>query len=164
MTLNATFIFEIVSFLFLVAVLAKYAYRPIVKIMDERSEQIKADMDKAEGAKIEAERNVKDTMKALEEAKREALRIKEENRKQSEESREKLLRDAEKQAIDIIEQSRRDILTEVEHAKAGLQAFIAKTSVSIAGKILQKEIKEKDHANFIKEGIKNLDKMEEYGG
>ncbi len=156
MKLNATLIFEVISFLILVAILAKYAYRPLLKFLDERSRQIKANLEEAEKREIEAERKLSLSQKELDRARRQALAIQESAKRQSEELGEKILGEAEKKASSLMTQSRKDILQETQQAKINLRTFFAGVSVSIASKILKREINEKDDSRIIEEGIKDL--------
>ena len=164
MNLNATLIFEVISFLILVAILAKYAYRPLLKFLDERSGQVKATLEEAEKKKIEAEKKLSLSQKELDWARGQALAIQESAKRQSEELGEKILGEAEKKASSLITQSRKDILQETQQAKINLRTFIAGVSVSIASKILKREINEKDDSRIIEEGIKDLKnlKQDEY--
>jgi len=156
MKINATLIFEVISFLILVAILAKYAYRPLLKFLDERSGQVKATLEEAEKRKIEAEKKLSLSQKELDRARKQALDIQESAKRQSEELGEKILGEAEKKASSLITQSRKDILQETQQAKVNLRTFIAGVSVSIASKILKREINEKDDTRIIEEGIKDL--------
>ena len=160
MKLNATLIFEIISFLILVAILGKYAYRPLMKFLDERSGQIKTDIEEAQKNRSEAEKNLALSQKELEQARKQALDIQETAKRQSEESKEKILKEAEEKTSSLMAQSRKDILQESEQAKINLRTFVAKTSVSIASKILKKEINEKDNDRLIREGLEDLKKDE----
>jgi len=164
MKLNATLIFEVISFLILVAILAKYAYRPLLKFLDERSGQVKATLEEAEKKKIEAEKKLSLSQKELDWARGQALAIQESAKRQSEELGEKILGEAEKKASSLTTQSRKDILEETQQAKINLRTFIAGVSVSIASKILKREINEKDDSRIIEEGIKDLKnlKQDEY--
>ncbi len=156
MKLNATLIFEVISFLILVVILAKYTYRPLLKFLDERSGQIKTNLEEAEKKKIEAEGKLSLSQKELERTRRQALAIQESAKRQSEELGEKILGEAEKKASSLITQNRKDILQEIQQAKINLRIFIAGVSVSIASKILKREINEKDDSHIIEEGIKDL--------
>ena len=52
---NATLIAQILNFLVLVFVLAKFAYKPVCNIMEERKNKIASDLEAAEKAKTDAE-------------------------------------------------------------------------------------------------------------
>jgi len=104
------------------------------------------------------------SQKELDRARRQALDIQESAKRQSEELGEKILGEAEKKASSLTTQSRKDILEETQQAKINLRTFIAGVSVSIASKILKREINEKDDSRIIEEGIKDLKnlKQDEY--
>lgn len=159
MQLNATLVFEIISFLILLAILTKYVYKPFLNLMDERSSRIKDNLNEAERKRMESEKNYLKMCQDVSEAKREALFLKEEVKRQSEELKEKILKEAEEKAEAILVQSRQDIVCEIEHSKAELKSLVARTSVAIASKILEREIKEDDQEALIQEGMENLRKI-----
>lgn len=78
---NATLIAQILNFLFLVFVLAKFAYKPVVNIMEERKAKISSDLDAADKAKAEAEAIKSEYVAKLAEARQEAQAIIENARK-----------------------------------------------------------------------------------
>lgn len=49
---NATLIAQVLNFLILVFILAKFAYKPLMKIMDDRKNKIAGDLAAAETAKL----------------------------------------------------------------------------------------------------------------
>ena len=51
---NATLIAQVLNFLILVFILAKFAYKPLMKIMDDRKNKIAGDLAAAETAKTDA--------------------------------------------------------------------------------------------------------------
>lgn len=53
--INATLIAQILNFLFLVFILAKFAYKPLLKMMEDRKNKIAGDLENAEKAKADAE-------------------------------------------------------------------------------------------------------------
>lgn len=69
---NATLIAQILNFLVLVIVLAKFAYKPLCNIMDERKNKIASDLESAEKAKTDAEAVKAEYAAKLAEAKQEA--------------------------------------------------------------------------------------------
>ena len=52
--INGTLILQFVNFIVLVLILAKFAYKPLLKVMEERRQRIAADLDEAAKAKTEA--------------------------------------------------------------------------------------------------------------
>ena len=52
---NATLIAQVLNFLILVFILAKFAYKPLMKIMDDRKNKIAGDLAAAETAANDGE-------------------------------------------------------------------------------------------------------------
>lgn len=73
--INATLIAQILNFLFLVFVLAKFAYKPLLNIMEERKNKIAADLEAADAAKAEAEAVKSEYAAKLADARQEAQAI-----------------------------------------------------------------------------------------
>ena len=53
--LNATLIAQILNFLILVVILRLVAYKPVARLLEQRSQKIQGDLDKAEADRKEAE-------------------------------------------------------------------------------------------------------------
>ena len=89
--LNATLIAQILNFLFLVFVLAKFAYKPLLNIMEERKNKIAADLEAADAAKAEAEAVKSEYAAKLADARQEAQAIVEAARKSAQAAHDKIM-------------------------------------------------------------------------
>jgi F-type H+-transporting ATPase subunit b len=72
---NATFIVELVAFLVVLAVLAKYVLPPLNKALSERAERIRSELDAADEAKADAAAADEERRSSLEDARRDAREI-----------------------------------------------------------------------------------------
>ena len=70
---NATLIAQILNFLILVFVLAKFAYKPVVRIMDERKNKIAGDLEAAEKTKAEQDQIIATAKEAIALEKKKAM-------------------------------------------------------------------------------------------
>ena len=52
---DATFFAQIVNFIILLCILGKFAFKPLMNMLDERSNRIANDLDSAEKTRVEAE-------------------------------------------------------------------------------------------------------------
>ena len=52
---DATFFAQIINFLILLFILGKFAYKPLMKVLDERRERVANDLEAAEKTRVEAE-------------------------------------------------------------------------------------------------------------
>ena len=73
--LNGTLLFQFVNFFILVAILAKFAYKPILKVLEDRRNKIATDISSAEEARATAEKLKADYEAQLQKAHTEAQAI-----------------------------------------------------------------------------------------
>ena len=133
---NATFIAEVIAFVIIIWVLAKYVVPPINKAMEDRQAAIRqqfAELDEAKADAREAEAEYKEQ---LNNAKHEAARIREEAREQGaqivQEAREK----AQTEADRIIEHAHAQIEADRKAAFASLRRDVGSLATTLAGRIV----------------------------
>lgn len=146
-------IWMLISFSIAFYILAKFAWKPIMKSLKDREHTIEASLTAAKEAKIEMERLKQDNKKIIVEARSERDSLLQE----AKEIKDKLIRKAEQEAKDradkIIEDARLQIETEKQKALSELKSSVADLTIDISEKILRKELKNKDTQ---KEYINNL--------
>ena len=54
--LNGTLLIQIINFVILCAILGHFCYKPVLKVLDERKNRIKNDLDSAAASKADAEK------------------------------------------------------------------------------------------------------------
>jgi F-type H+-transporting ATPase subunit b len=72
---DATFFAQILNFLILLFILGKFAYKPLMKVLDERRARVANDLETAEKTRVEAEALKEQYSKQLAEARTEATAI-----------------------------------------------------------------------------------------
>ena len=72
---DATFFAQIINFLILLFILGKFAYKPLMKVLDERRERVANDLETAEKTRVEAEALKAQYSKQLADAREEANAI-----------------------------------------------------------------------------------------
>ncbi len=132
------------SFLFLLLVLGRYAWKPVMKMLHDREQRIEDALSQADKAREEMkqlkfsnEQLLKDAKEQRDEILREARKIKESI---IEEAREK----ANAEANRILENTRESIHFEKMAAITELKNEIASLSVEIAEKVLSAELSDKE--------------------
>lgn len=156
MNLNLTLVIEIISFLLLLFLLTKLLYKPLLKVLDERSGRVKQWLDEARVNHEQAQTLVSQAKNELEKSKEEALKIKQDTKIESDKMRQCLLEEAKKEAQRLILGTREEVERKIALAKKELREEIADLSIEIATKILGREINENDHKRIIEEGIKQI--------
>jgi F-type H+-transporting ATPase subunit b len=153
---NGTFVAELIAFVIMVGILARYAYPPIIRAAEARQRQIEEGVRAAQ----EAERRLKDVQKDVEQTLAEARgqaretinRAHQEAAAEAEELRERGRRDADAQ----VERARGDIEAEKDRAIQELRAQVSALVVDAAGKVLGAAIDEKAHARLIEESLREV--------
>lgn len=100
---NATLIAQILNFLVLVFVLAKFAYKPVCNIMEERKNKIASDLEAAEKAKTDAEAVKAEYAAKLAEAKQEAQAIVDAARKTAQAAHDKIMADTKAEQVRLLQ-------------------------------------------------------------
>lgn len=113
-TINGTMWVQILNFLILVAVLAKFCYKPILNVMKARQERIANDLESAAKAKEAAEASRKEYEAQLANARREAQTIIDKAVKQADANTQAQLSELRTQLAREKEQARLAILQERE--------------------------------------------------
>lgn len=131
------------SFFLLLAVLYKYAWKPILAGLDQREESIRQSVDQADEIHREYEEIETRKNKILREAKEEGKSIVTQSRKSAANAAKVIEEKAKSEAQIIFENSERDIKARQEKAFADLKRESADIAVTLAGKIIQENLKDK---------------------
>ena len=143
----------ILIFGILMILLKKFAWGPLMGIMQEREELVAKDIDAAEKARKETQAILEEQKALLKEARTEAQSIIEGAKKQGDATREEIVNAARAEADRIKESAARDIEAEKEKAIAAVREEVVSLSVLAASKVLGKEISEADNSELIKQTI-----------
>lgn len=129
-----------ISFLLLLFLLAKFAWKPVMKAIGDRERSIEHALDAAEKAKKEMARLTLENEQLLKDARAERDLI----LKEAKEIKEQLLKDAKEQASvegnRMIEKARIEINNQKALALADVKNQVSKLSVEIAKKVLEQEL------------------------
>jgi F-type H+-transporting ATPase subunit b len=133
-----------ITFIFLLLILRKFAWKPILGAVEEREDGIKSALASAENARKEMENLTADNERILKEARAE----RETMLKEAREIKTKMIEDAkgeaQAQASKMIEQAQAAIESEKKSAMAELKNHVATLSVEIAEKVVREELSNKD--------------------
>jgi F-type H+-transporting ATPase subunit b len=151
------YIWTILTFLVLVALLAKFAWGPLLTALAERQETIRKSLDAAREAKQDVERLHAESAKALAEARREAEQIIARTREDAARFREELKQKAQAEAAGIIKNAERQIELETARALQQIRRDAVDLSIAIASKLLQRNVSKEDNERLIEETFRQLE-------
>ena len=153
-------LWTIVTFVILVLILWKAAWKPIVSSLDSRAERLRGDIDKAEKARLEAESILNKNREILENAKDETARIISEGKEGAEKIRAEIIAKAGQEAKEIAERSKREISTAKDKALSELKLEIVNIATDIASRIIVKNLNPKDQEAIVKDALSKLDNIQ----
>ncbi len=140
-------------FIILMLLLKKYAWGPLMGIMDQRAQMISNEIEAAEKSRLESQQLLEEQRRLLKEASDNALAIVENARTQSEIQSNELMNTARAEVKRMKEAGLLEIATEKEKAVAAVREEFVSLSILAASKVLGKEISEEDNRALIEETI-----------
>lgn len=161
--LNATLLIQIFNFLLLVALLTKFAYKPLMSMLAEREQRIAGSLEAAEQERQEATKLKEEYLKELAAARNQAQQIVEKANRLAEQNKEELLRAAKEEHARLLKATQEELAREREKAMQDLRSEVVALSVAAAGKILSQQLDEAAHAQLVDDFIGKLDR-EKTGG
>ena len=150
------FIWTILTFLVLVGLLTKFAWRPLLQALDSRQQRIQQALDDAEKAKQELERLNQESAQIIRQARVEADQIVAMSRSDAERLREEMRQKARAEADGIVKTAERQIQLETARAIQQIRHEAADLSVAIASKLIQRNLTKEDNEKLIDEALKQL--------
>jgi len=144
-----TLLAQIVNFGILLGLLYLVAYKPIMRILDERSRKIKESMEQTELIKQQAEHAEEEVKKQLEVAGKEGMEIVARAARTGEEVRQKAQQTARQDAESLIARARAEIQRERDEAIDELRKEFADLTILAAGKVIEKSLDKQAHRQLI---------------
>ena len=144
------------SFISLLVILHKFAWKPILTALQAREDSIRQAVETAEKAKEELAK-IKETRESiLAEAESKAKDIIDESRKAAVEAAKVIQQKTKEENMIISQNAVREIKEETERARASLRTEMANIAVSLAGKLVEANIDENKNKKIIDEFIRGI--------
>ena len=151
------YIWTIVVFLVLLALLAKFAWRPLLEALEKRQESIRRSLDDAAKAKQELERLQVESQRILAEARAEADTIVARTREDAARLRDELRAKAQQESAIIVKNAQKQIELETARAVQQIRHEAVDLSIAIASKLLQRNVSKADNERLIEDTFKQLE-------
>jgi F-type H+-transporting ATPase subunit b len=141
------------NFIVLLFILRAVAYKPLLKMMDARSERIRNDLDESRRLREESERDRETYRAQLNRARDEARAILEEANNVAARIREQAIIDAESQNHITLQRARDEIAREKEHAIAELRSEVGDLAIRVATQVVGRSIDSSDQQRLVDEAL-----------
>jgi len=150
-------IWTLVIFVIVVVVLGKFAWGPVLGLLKQREDFIHKSLSDAKRDGDEAEARLKEYAARLQTAQTEAVGIIEEARRDAERLRQELRERAKSEADTMIKNAERQIDLQTTRAVQQIRQEAVDLSVTIASKILERNISKEDNEKLIADALRQIE-------
>jgi len=154
--INGTVIVELITFLIMLAILARYVYPEIVKLAEARQLAIAQQLKEAEQARADAEQSLKDAAAKLDDARKTAQGVIDAATKSGEQLRQELKQKAEDESKRTVDAAKKEIEAERERAIQSVRSEVANLVVSATEKVIGETLDDAKHRQLIDKAIQEV--------
>ncbi len=151
-----TFIAQICNLFIQAYLIKRFLFKPINEMLAKRKAKADAEIQDAVNARNEAVAMKNEYEQSMKDARNQASEILATAQKTAARESEEMLRDAKAQAAAIKAKAESDIAQEKRKAVNEIKNEIGGMAVEIAGKVIERELSEKDHKKLIDDFITNV--------
>jgi len=149
---------QVLNFLILAVILRAVAYKPVAKLLQQRSDSIKNSIDKAEADKKAAEETLAEYKNKLADAHKQAQAIVDKAEMTARQERETLVAETKKEIDRMKQNAQEEIQNERNRAFEEMKSEIVSLSLAAAEKIVAKNLTTKENDKLVNDFIASLDK------
>lgn len=148
---NSTFIVELIAFIVILIILARFVVPPINKAMTARQDAIRDQFAQLDAAKEEANSAKDEFESQIADARKEAASIREQAREQGAAIIAEMREQAQAEATRIVEHGKTQIEAERQQAVASLRAEVGSLATNLAGRIVGESLEDETRQNRVVE-------------
>lgn len=149
---------QVVSFLVLLFLLRLFAWKKLIKLLDDRRERIASDFKKIDDAKADVELLRSEYERRLAVIAQEAKAKIEEAIIEGRKAAEGIRQDAQTEGEKIIEKAKDNIKAEIAKAEEKLKNWIVSLTIDAAGRVIQEKLTEENDKKLVEEFLKEMEK------
>ena len=154
------FVWTILTFLLLVFILAKFAWKPLLKMLQDREDMVRSSLEDAEKAKSELERLNEESEAIMAKARSEAQSILADGKVAAEKVKDDIIAKSKEQANKIREDAGNQIQVEKDKAISEIKKEVVNLTLSVAEKLIQKNLSDADNKSLIEKSLKKVQTYE----
>ncbi len=139
----------LVNFLILLGILFLFAYKPLVRLMDQRAERIRESLEAADQARQEAATSREAVEEALNEARQQGQRLLDQTREAAERYRAEEMDRARQEAENFVLRARADIQRERDAAIEEVRSNFGDLAITAAERVIGRSLDRQAHEDLI---------------
>ena len=156
--INATIIAQILNFLILVVILRAVAYKPVARLLQQRSDKIRDTLEKAEADRKAAEQTLTQYKNQLADAQKKAQDIIQKADVTARQEHDAAVEETRREIERMKQNAQAEIESERNRAFAEMKSQIVTLSLAAAGKVVSKNLDTKENDKLVNDFINGLDK------
>ena len=139
----------LVNFLIVLVLLYLFAYKPILKLMDQRADRIRESLEAADLARQEAASSQEVIQEQINEARREGQRIMDQTREAADRFRTEEMDKARQEAEAFVERAKADIARERDTALQEVRTSFGDLAITAAERVIRSSLDRTAHESLI---------------
>jgi F-type H+-transporting ATPase subunit b len=139
----------LVNFILLLGILGFFAYKPLMRMLDERTERIRESLEAADRAREEAASAQEAIQEQIAEARSEGQRIMDQTREAAERFRTEEMDKARQEAEAFVERAKADIARERDTALQEVRASFGDLAITAAERVIRSSLDRTAHESLI---------------
>lgn len=147
---------QIVAFLVMLWVLKRYAWKPLLDLLDERTSKIQASFDEAKAKNLEADKQLEEYSKKIEHIQDEGKIIIQNAAKEASQLGQEIQENAQSKAQEIIQKAHEQSVREQQKARAELKNEMVEITFVMLEKLVHTKLKKEDRDRFALEILKEI--------
>ena len=153
-----TMFWTFVTFLALVFLLGRFAWKPLIGALEAREGAIKSTIDKTNKDRGEAEDLLKQHRQLLEQARRERAEAVAAGQQDAERLKTEILDGARAQRDQLLQQTQAQVAAEMREARGDLRKAAVDLSIQAAGKLLSKNLDDATQRKLVEDHLSDLER------
>ena len=146
-----------INFLILLFILQRFMYRPIIRMLDDRSTRIRDSLAQAEAIRVETVRLEEESRGILDQARREGQQLLAQANRSAEQTMAEARRQARIEGDRLLERARADLGRERDQAFQELHEQVADLAVTAASRVVRRSLDDSAHSELVREFLASED-------
>jgi len=156
-----TLVAQIVNFVILFGLLYLVAYKPVMRMLDERSQKVKESMEQTEHIKEQAAHAEEESKRQIEAASREGQELIARATRTGDEMRQQAQQEARKESEALLNRARTEIQRERDEAVGEVRREFADLTILAAGKVIDRTLDKEAHRDLIDKILEEASTLKE---
>jgi F-type H+-transporting ATPase subunit b len=158
-----TFVWTLLTFVLMLFILGRFAWKPLIGALNEREESIRESVDKARSDRDEAEAMLKHQEELLAQARRERAAALDAGRRDAENLKAEILQEAQAHREQMMKQTDEQVQAGLDQARAEFRGQAANLAIQAAEKLIRNSMDDATQRRLVEEYLLDLERSADSG-